>query len=68
MKLNQGYRYRHVLCPKATGQSTLAFLVQTFSHSNQAEWQSRLDAGEVFLDGKTATGSESLRAGSVTHA
>ncbi len=65
MKLNQGYRYRHVLCPKATGQSTLAFLVKTFSHSKQAEWQSRLDAGELALDGKTATGTESLRAGSV---
>ncbi len=65
MKLNQGYCYRHVLCPTALGQSTLAFLVQNFSHSNQAEWQSRMDAGEIVLDGKTATGTESIRAGSI---
>jgi len=65
MKLNQGYCYRHVLCPEASGQSTLAYLAQHFSHSTQSEWQSRLDAGELSLDSKTATGTESLRAGSV---
>ena len=65
MKLNQGYCYRHVLGPQASGQSALAYLVQHFSHSNEAEWQIRLDAGELALDGKTATNTESLRAGSV---
>jgi 23S rRNA pseudouridine1911/1915/1917 synthase len=65
MKLNEGYGYRHVLCPKASGQSALAYLVQRFAHSNQSEWQIRLEAGEIVLDGKTATGTEPVRAGSV---
>lgn len=65
MKLNQGYCYRHVLCPKASGQNTLAYLIQNFTHSNQSEWQIRLEAGELSLDGKTAIGTELLRAGSI---
>ncbi len=65
MTLNQGYSYRHVLGPEATGDSTLSYLVRHFPHSNEDEWQTRIEAGEVVLDDETARGPEPLRAGSV---
>lgn len=65
MTLNQGYRYRHVLGPTAAGHSALSYLVHNFTHSSETEWQSRLDAGEVFLNENCATGRELLRPGQV---
>ncbi len=65
MTLNQGYSYRHVLRPKASGHSTLEYLVNNFSHSSESEWQARLEAGEVVLDGRTASGPEPLQPGKV---
>lgn len=65
MSANDGYCYRHVLDHGAVGNSTLAYLVRRFPHSSEAEWRERLEAGEVLLDDRTASGCESLRAGSV---
>ena len=65
MKQNQGYSYRHVVPQAAAGYSTLAFLSDNFPHSSQSQWRCRLDAGELVLDGKLATGDASLKAGSV---
>lgn len=65
MPLNQGYSYRHVLGPEATGHTTLSYLARHFSHSNAAEWQARIAAGEVLLNDTIANGRESLRAGTV---
>jgi len=63
MTYNQGYSYRHVLGPLAVGRSTLSYLTRTFTHSTESEWQGRLEAGEVFLDGQVAQGQEALLAG-----
>lgn len=60
---NSGYQYRTIVDPPAKGQSLLAYLAQRFDHSNRAEWQSRLVAGEIRLEGVTARGDETLRAG-----
>ncbi len=65
MTRNQGYAYRIELGSKAAGHSTHSYLTQHFPHSNAEEWQARLDAGEISLDGCIARGSEPLRAGSV---
>ena len=65
MTLNQGYSYRHVLGPSASEHSTLSFLVANFSHSTSSQWQTRLEAGEIFLDDLKADGLEPLRAGKV---
>ncbi len=65
MTLNQGYSYRQVLGPEAAGHSTLSYLTQHFSHSNETEWRDRIAAGEVLLGDMTANGQEPLQAGSV---
>lgn len=64
MRLNQGYRYRHVLGGDAAGQSALFYLARTFSHSTENQWRERFEAGEIELDGHVVTGAERLRAGS----
>ena len=65
MTLNEGYSYRHVLGRDSANCTTLSYLVSQFSHSNEAEWQGRLAAGEVLINGKVAAGTESLRAGGI---
>ena len=63
MTLNQGYRYRHILGPIATGQTTLSYLVANFAHSTEDQWRDRLAAGEVEIDHRLAIETESLRPG-----
>jgi len=65
MPQNDGYSYRHVLGPEAAGDSALSYLARQFPHSTESEWRSRLEAGEVLLDDRSATGGECLKAGSV---
>ena len=50
MTHNEGYRYRQVLGPEALGHTAHSYLVSLFPHSSAAEWRSRLDAGEVWLN------------------
>jgi len=64
MTFNQGFRYRHILGPKAIGHSTLSYLVTNFAHSTECDWKERLVAGEVELQQRTANGTETLRTGS----
>jgi 23S rRNA pseudouridine1911/1915/1917 synthase len=65
MARNEGYSYRHVLDRGAAGHSTLSYLVRKFPHSTEADWRSRLEAGEILLDDKPVRGPECLRAGSI---
>ncbi len=60
---NSGYQYRTFVDPPATGQRLLDYLAQRFDHSAIAEWQARLEAGEILLDRSLAQGDERLRAG-----
>jgi len=62
---NQGYSYREVLGVSARGHSALSYLAFHFDHSTESQWQERLDAGEVLLEGSIASGDESLHAGKV---
>lgn len=65
MTLNQGYSYRHVLGPSASAFTVLSYLVDNFTHSTESEWLARLEAGEILVDDKTASGHEGLRPGSI---
>ena len=62
---NQGYSYRLNLGPDARGESTLLHLARVFNHSSPAQWQHRLNAGEVLLDNIPATGKEILKPGNI---
>jgi 23S rRNA pseudouridine1911/1915/1917 synthase len=65
MDLNQGYSYREVVGLSASGHSTLSYLATHFDHSTESQWQQRLDAGELTLEGNVAGGAESLSPGKI---
>jgi 23S rRNA pseudouridine1911/1915/1917 synthase len=62
MLLNDGYVYRETL-GSHPGKSALAYLAGKYQHSSEEEWRARFQRGEVLLDGVTASGTESIRAG-----
>ena len=63
--MNQGFPYHEQIGPAATGRSALDHLALQHLHSSRAEWQERLAAGEIELDGQPADGSERLRPGQI---
>jgi 23S rRNA pseudouridine1911/1915/1917 synthase len=65
MRLNLGYRYRHVIEPSAAEHSLLPYLASHFSHSSLSQWQERLEAGEILVNDQPANGSEQLRPGQI---
>lgn len=65
MALNHGYAYRAQVGAPAAGRPLAAWLAATYAHSPAAAWAARLAAGEVTVDGATATGAEVLAAGQI---
>ena len=63
LKKNDGYCYRLQLDNKAEGHSVLTFLTQHYTHSSEAEWAARIQAGEVHLDDSVASTHQSLAPG-----
>ncbi len=63
MHLNNGYTYCEQLNAKALGHTALSYLEHHYTHSSKQDWLERLQRAEVFLDDKTASGNEILRAG-----
>ncbi len=61
--LNDGYAYTERIGPRGAGLRVLAYLAGRYGHSRPEEWQARLERGEVVLEGVTAQGSETLKAG-----
>ncbi len=63
MVLNRGWSYREQVGPDAAGQTVLAYLTATRLHSSEKEWASRIERGEVEVDGILARGGVTLHAG-----
>jgi 23S rRNA pseudouridine1911/1915/1917 synthase len=61
--LNCGWSYRERVGRDAAGRTVLAHLRASTSHSCEAEWRLRLEAGEVELAGRRAAAGDVLRAG-----
>ena len=61
--LNKGWSYREQVGPESAGRTVLAYLTATRRHSSVADWQARLDRGEVEVDGARAPGDHILHAG-----
>ncbi len=61
MTFNEGYAYRSQI--KQEKQTVLEYLTEQFKHSSKQQWQQRLQAGEVQLDGFVVSGKEKMRAG-----
>jgi 23S rRNA pseudouridine1911/1915/1917 synthase len=63
MRLNDGYEYREQLGPTADGATLLAHLADRYRHSSAKEWAARIEAGQLFLDGRRAAADALLRRG-----
>jgi 23S rRNA pseudouridine1911/1915/1917 synthase len=61
--LNRGWSYRAQVGAEAAGQSVLAYLAATRSHSTENEWADRIERGEVEVDGARVRGDFVVHAG-----
>jgi 23S rRNA pseudouridine1911/1915/1917 synthase len=53
--LNSGWTYREQVGAESGGRSVLDYLTSTRQHSTSEEWGSRVERGEVEIDGQRAT-------------
>ncbi|MDR0965529.1 MAG: RluA family pseudouridine synthase [Myxococcales bacterium] len=64
MPLNHGYAYRSRLLPDAAEDLPLAdYLARHHPHATPDEWRTRIECGEVWLDGSQARPDAPLRPG-----
>ncbi len=63
--MNDGYSYRHALGPEAFGHTVHSYLVSVFVHSTALQWRSRLDDGEVLLNGERAHTEQKVAPGQI---
>jgi len=63
MVRNRGWSYRQQVGPDATGQTLLAYLTATRLHSAENDWASRIERGEVEVDGIRAREGVRLHSG-----
>ncbi len=60
---NQGYRHGEQISQAAVGWTVLAHLAHRFPLASLAEWQERIERGQVFIGDRSALADELLRAG-----
>ena len=51
--LNQGWVYRDRISPAAAGQTLLSYYAGRYRHSSSAEWRSRIESGQILVDGQS---------------
>ena len=61
--MNEGFTYTELIPPQAAGRPVLAYLTGQYRHSTAAEWEARLQAGLVRLDGRPAQAGDPLGSG-----
>lgn len=61
--MNQGWTYTDRVKPAATGQTVLDYYTQRYRHSSREVWQSRIDQGQILLDGQRVSAQTELTGG-----
>lgn len=61
--MNDGYRYRCVVDPRAAGVSSLEFVSVKFDHSTPDDWRKRFLCGELSVNDVVASADQRLAAG-----
>lgn len=61
--MNRGWAYREQVDRSAQGQTVLDYYTQRYRHSRRAEWQSRIQAGQILLNEAKTTAETRLLAG-----
>lgn len=59
LSLNNGFEYREQIESRGNGLTVLAYLTRNHRHSSRADWQARLDAGQILIDGRR-TGPDAI--------
>ena len=49
--MNQGWIYKDQVNPSEAGLTLLQYYTQRYRHSSRAEWQNRIRAGQICVDG-----------------
>ncbi len=60
---NRGWIYRDRVKPASAGLSLLNYYAQTYRHSSEGEWRSRIEQGQIQIDGQTAVADTQLEVG-----
>ncbi|MFN5514754.1 MAG: RluA family pseudouridine synthase [Cyanobacteriota bacterium] len=63
ISLNSGWRYRDQVTNTWHGRRLLAFYVERYLHSSAAEWQARIESGQILVDGRPASAEQILQRG-----
>jgi 23S rRNA pseudouridine1911/1915/1917 synthase len=63
MSRNDGFTYRECLGRAAESTTLLGYLGNRYRHSSVGEWAARIEAGDVLIDARPASGATVLRAG-----
>ena len=61
--MNQGWIYRDRISPAAVGQTLLDYYTQRYQHSSRADWQQRIEAGQVTVDEVLGLAEQPLQPG-----
>jgi 23S rRNA pseudouridine1911/1915/1917 synthase len=61
--LNQGWTYTDQIGPRDAGMSILDFYAKRYRHSSRDEWQERIEAGQVLIDGRPGHPTDQLHLG-----
>ncbi|MFK8182479.1 MAG: RluA family pseudouridine synthase [Phormidesmis sp.] len=48
--MNQGWTYRDRITAQSAGQSVLAYYTHRYQHSSAAQWQARIEQGQIVLN------------------
>ncbi len=59
LALNNGFEYREQIDNRGNGFNVLAYLTRNHRHSSAADWQGRLEAGQIFINDRR-TGSDAI--------
>ncbi|NEQ47254.1 MAG: RluA family pseudouridine synthase [Leptolyngbya sp. SIOISBB] len=60
--MNQGWIYHDRVPKTAVGQSLLDYYTKRYRHSSCDEWQSRIERGQITVDGQSAQAEQPLQA------
>ncbi len=61
--LNKGWIYRETVPKSASGQTVLQYYSTRYCHSNKQQWQSKIESGQVLLNGKQVSSETILQLG-----
>ncbi len=65
--MNQGWTYFDRVKPAAVGQTVLDYYTSRYQHSTREEWRSRIETGQILLNGQSVTPQTRLSTGELSY-